>query len=204
MAYNPLTDFLALIRNGSGGAAVCEIPGLDYIVSAMARAGMFRLSVSQTAPIVNQADTVWLKPSLPSWVAEGNVFLWNASTAAYEPATPALWEALFVASAAGVSAFQSTAVAVGVVAVATTLFAIQRANPAATAIALPPVADFAARSLQVVDWSIGVVNHAITLTPDGTETIMQLPSWGLFSSAVQLAGITLYPSIDLNGWVIAP
>lgn len=204
MAYNPLTDFLALIRNGSGGAAVCEIPGLDYVISAMARAGMFRLSVSQTAPIVNQPTTVWLKSSLPSWVAEGNVFLWNAATLAYEPATPALWEALFVASAAGANTFQSTAVAVGIVAVSTTLFAIQRTNPAATAIALPPVADFAARALQIVDWSIGVVNHAITLTPDGAETIMQLGAFGLFSTADQLAGVTLYPSIDLNGWVIAP
>jgi hypothetical protein len=102
MSYNPVTDFLALIRRTSNGARVAEIPGLDFALAAMARAGIFLLSVGQVAPTSNQTVTVWLQPALQSWTAEGTVFLWNAVTAVYEPATPAFWAALLTASAAQV------------------------------------------------------------------------------------------------------
>lgn len=96
MAYSPITDFLALLRTTSGGQRVARVPGLDYVLSAMARAGMFALSVGATAPITNQAGTVWLKPfPQGSQLAESTVFLWNAIGSAYEPATPQLWAALF-------------------------------------------------------------------------------------------------------------
>jgi hypothetical protein len=97
VAYNPITDFLALIRRTSNGARVAEVPGLDYVLAALARAGLFAISVGQTAPTSNQASTVWLQPALQSWTAEGVIYLWNADTATYEPATPALWTALFAA-----------------------------------------------------------------------------------------------------------
>lgn len=100
MGYNPVTDFLALVRRTSNGARVAEVPGLDFTLAALARAGMFLLSVSQTAPASNQAATVWLQPALQSWTAEGAVFLWDASTLAYEPATPDLWSAVLSAAAA--------------------------------------------------------------------------------------------------------
>lgn len=201
MSYNPLTDFLGLLRQASGAATLERMPGMDYVLAAMARAGMITLSVGQTAPTANQATTVWLQPALPSWTAEGIVFLWNPATAAYELATPALWDIILTGSP---YVFQSAAVASNVVNNTTSLLAIQRAAPVATALILPTIASRLGKALQIVDWSSAVAGHAVTLTPSGGATIMRLTSWNLFSTADQLAGITLYPSADLNGWVIAP
>lgn len=203
MSYNPLTDFLGLLRQSASGVQLARMPGLDYVVDAMARAGMFRLSIGQTPPTSNQTTTVWLKPSVPTWVAEGNVFLWNASTGAYELATPALWNMLLAPS--GYS-FQSVALATGVINTGVTVLAVQRTAPAATALVLPSLNGqwSTGRPLKIVDWSTTVTNHLITLTPPDGSTIMRQASWSLLSTADQLAGITLHPSPDLNGWVIAP
>lgn len=202
MSYTPTTDFLALLRQTSGGVRTARMPGLDYVVAALARAGLFQLSVGQTAPTTNQQSTAWLQPSVPSWVAEGTVWLWNAVTSAYAPATPALWNALLAGGSVG--SFQTVAGASAAVNSGASILAIQRASPAGTLLTLPSVVSRAGRSLQVVDWSTAVVNHQVTLTPAGGETIMQQASWQLLSTAAQLGGITLYPSPDLNGWVIAP
>lgn len=202
MSYNPLTDFLGLLRQTALGPVELErMPGMDYVLAAMARAGIITLSIGQTAPVVNQATTVWLQPALPSWTAEGDVFIWNPATATYELATPALWDLLLTGSP---YAFQSAPVASNVVGDTTSLLAIQRAAPAVTTLILPTIASRASKPLQIVDWSTAVTNHAITLTPAGGASIMRLASWNLLSTADQLAGITLYPSADLNGWVIAP
>lgn len=203
MAYDPTIDFLALLRLTSGGVETERMPGLDYVVAAMARAGLFRLSVGQTAPTANQSTTVWLKPSVPSWVAEGTVFLWDPVTAAYVPATPALWNATISPSG---YLFQSAPNANNIVNVGVTVLAVQRAGPVATAILLPNLAAqwVTGRPLKIVDWSTAVVNHVLTLTtPDGS-TIMRLASLQLLSNAVQLAGVTLHAVPELNGWVIAP
>jgi hypothetical protein len=92
------------------------------------------------------------------------------------------------------------------IATGTTLAAVQRAAPAATTIVLPNLAAqfAAAKKLQIVDFSTGVANHVITLTVPDSATIMGAESWQLFSTAVQLAGVMLQPSPDLNAWVIAP
>lgn len=203
MAYSSTTDFLALLRNSGGVARLEQIPGLDYVVAAMARAGMFRVYVGQSAPTVNQATTVWLQTSLPSWVAEGVVFLWNAATQAYVTATPELWNLFLSGLSVGYS-FQSVNGALDTVDDGVSLLAIQRAVPAATTIILPTVASRNGKRLQIADWSTGVVNHIVTLGPNGAETIMQRAAWQLYSTADQLAGISLQPSTDLNGWVIAP
>lgn len=203
MAYNPLTDFLGLLRLTAGVVNTERMPGLDYIVAAMARAGLFTLSTSQTAPTSNQATTVWLRPSLPSWVAEGTVFLWNASTGAFELATPALWNALLTP---GGYLFQSVTGVTNAINAGTTILAVQRAAPGATALILPNLGAqwLTGRPLKIVDWSTAIINHTITITtPDGS-TIMQQAAWQLLSNAVQLAGITLHPVPELNGWVIAP
>lgn len=203
MSYNPLTDFLGLLRQDAGSVELERMPGLDYVVAALARAGLFSLSVGQTAPTSNQSTTVWLKPSVPSWVAEGTVFLWNASAGAYELATPALWNVIF--SPAGY-AFQSVAGITNAINAGTTILAVRRAAPTATALVLPNLGAqwLTGRPLKIVDWSTAVVNHIITLTTLDGSTIMQLPSLQLLSSAVQLAGVTLHAVPDLNGWVIAP
>lgn len=203
MSYNPTTDFLGLLRQTADGARLERMPGLDYVVAAMARAGLFSLSVGQTPPTVNQPTTVWLRPSLPSWTAEGAVYLWNAPTGAYVPATSALWNALLAPSG---YAFQSATLASNLINTGTTLLAVQRVNPVSTALLLPNLAAqwASGRKLQIVDFSTGVVNHTIVLTtPDGS-TIMQQPNWQLNSNAVQLGGLMLQPAPELNSWVVAP
>lgn len=94
MSYSATTDFLALLRRTSGGVRSAEVPGLDYLIAAMARAGQFLLYVGQIAPTSNQQSTVWLRPANPSWSAESSVYLYNITTAQYELATPALWAIL--------------------------------------------------------------------------------------------------------------
>lgn len=203
MSYNPVTDFLATIRNGNGAASLAEVPGLDYVVAALARAGLIRLSVGQAAPLVNQTTTAWFKPALPSWTAEGVLYLWNPVAGAYAPATPVTWTAFL--SGSGYS-FQSVAANAGAINAGTSLLAIQRVAPISTALLLPNlIAQWTSgRKLQLVDFSTAVINHVVTLTtPDGS-TIMQQNSWQLLSTADQLAGVTLQPSPDLNAWVIAP
>lgn len=203
MAYNPATDFFGLMRLNAGAITPARAPGLDIVVAALARAGLFKLHVGQSPPLSDQDTTVWLLPAEPSWTAEGTVWLWDAISQQYLAATPELWDALFVTTTAG--SFQKVTGAANTVAAATTLLAIQRIGPTATALALPSVAQRAGTPLQIVDWSTSVfADHTITITPDGTETIMQRPSWQAVSTSEVLTGLTLYPSIDLDGWVIAP
>lgn len=100
MAYNAATDFIALMRQTSGGVRTVRMPGLDYLMAALARAGVCTIAIGQTAPAINQTTTVWFKPALAgSWVQEGMVFIYNVATAEYEPATPVLWSSLLLASA---------------------------------------------------------------------------------------------------------
>jgi hypothetical protein len=80
---------------------------------------------------------------------------------------------------------------------------VQRTAPAATALALPPVASQKV-PLKISDDSTSVTDHQITLTPDGSEKIMNQSSWVLYSTDSSLAGVTLIPSTTLNGWYIAP
>lgn len=86
----------------------------------------------------------------------------------------------------------------------TVAIAIVRNNPAATALQLPDLALQQGVPLSIIDWSTNVVNHTITLTPFGAQTIMRQPTWPILSNAVQLGSLTLYPSTALNGWFLAP
>ena len=90
------------------------------------------------------------------------------------------------------------------VASGTAAIAIQRTAPTATDLTLPAVASRSGVPLHIVDWSSSVVDHTITLTPAGTEKIMQAATWKLFSNPASLGSLTLYPSVTLNGWYIAP
>lgn len=91
MVYDPTKDFLGLWRNVAGNVSKLEMPGLDYVVSALARAGVVTVSVSATAPVANQATTAWLKAAVPSYSAEGALFLWDKLTTTYLAATPTLF-----------------------------------------------------------------------------------------------------------------
>lgn len=204
MSYTPTTDFIALLRNTSNGERVLSVPGLDFVVAAMARANMFLLWVGQTAPTLNQATTVWIKPTVgASFAQESVVYLYNAGVSQYQPATPALWSTLIAVLAASSYVFQSVA-AGGPVVVGNlvTLAAVQRAAPSVTLLQLPSVGVRNGRTLRVSDWSTAVTAHEIDLTAAAGETVMQDATFKLFSTADQLAGVTLYPSVDLAGWTI--
>lgn len=94
--------------------------------------------------------------------------------------------------------------ATAVVAATTSVIAIERAAPATTGLTLGPVAARLGLPLVIADWSTAVTAHTITITPDGSETIMHNATLVLNSTASQLSGVTLYPSTDLSGWYIAP
>jgi len=82
---------------------------------------------------------------------------------------------------------------------------IARVSPTATGLMLPAVVGRNHAYLSIFDLSTSLsADHVITLTPNGSETIMGLSSWQIISTSAQLAGITLRPSTTINGWYIAP
>src|SRR4051812_39658101 len=97
MVYNAATDFLGLWRASGGNVSKMEMPGLDFVISALSRAGVITVSVSATAPVVNQSITAWLRAAVPRYSAEGAFFLGEKVTTNYLAETPALflhfWEA---------------------------------------------------------------------------------------------------------------
>lgn len=110
MAYNPATDFVGVWRRSGGNVSKAEMPGLDFVIAALARAGVITLSVSATAPVVNQSTTAWLQAAVPSFSGEGSFKLWDAGASAYAAATPALFLKFLQATAGqnGVSWWTST------------------------------------------------------------------------------------------------
>lgn len=102
MSFNPVTDFLGIWRATGGNVVKGEMPALDCIIAALARAGVITLSVSATAPVANQSITAWLRAAVPSYSAEGALFLWDKVTTAYLAATPKLF-AQFLEATAGES-----------------------------------------------------------------------------------------------------
>jgi hypothetical protein len=110
MVYNPATDFIGLWRNSGVDVSKMEMPGLDFVISALARAGVINLTVSATAPVANQSTTAWLQAAVPSWSAESAFFLWDKVTSAYLAATPELFLQFLEATAGenGVSWWTST------------------------------------------------------------------------------------------------
>lgn len=100
--------------------------------------------------------------------------------------------------------------ATGTIATDTTMAAVNRAAPAATALTLPDASLRNGRDLHIVDYSTSVTGHVITLTPhSAAQTIMRQSTWQLGSSASNLASVTLRPIVDPDNsanyvWVIAP
>lgn len=168
MAYSPTTDFLALLRQTSGGVRTERMPGLDYIVAALARTGMITLSIGQTAPAASQAAVAWFKPAVPSWAAEGTMFLWNPATTAYEPATPALWAAFFALSSSGV--LQDVAVA-GPTAIGTNTTILRVLNVGAAVALTLPLASTKQGGVLVSDWANLAGTNNITITRSGADVL---------------------------------
>ena len=79
--------------------------------------------------------------------------------------------------------------------------AIVRNNPATTAVNLPSYTTrINVGPITVLDWSSNVVQHLITVTPNGAERIMNATSYTVMSNANFLATATFWPSASLNGW----
>jgi hypothetical protein len=97
MTYTPGSDFIALWRNQSGGAAKAEMPSLDFLIAALARAGLITVSFAATQPTSNQAITMWFRPANPTYIGEGVLYLWEAASSSYKTATPTLFAAYLVA-----------------------------------------------------------------------------------------------------------
>lgn len=91
MSYTPATDFVGLWRKVGGAVGAAEMPGLDFVVAALVRAGVLVATFSGTAPTADQPTTAWFKPAVPSYSTEGALFLWDSVTDTYEAATPRLF-----------------------------------------------------------------------------------------------------------------
>jgi len=91
MTYDPSTDFVGLWRNIFGGVEKAEMPGLDFVVLALGRAGLINVVASPVAPTTNQPKTAWFRTAVPSYAAEGALYLWDADLGTYVPATPDLF-----------------------------------------------------------------------------------------------------------------
>jgi hypothetical protein len=169
MSFTANTDFLALLRLTSGGIRTERMPGLDYVVQALARMGIINLSVSAVAPAANQATTVWLQPFVPSWVAEGTVFLWNVAAGQYQVATPALWSAFFLASgSAGFVVQNITAAGPTLVQVNASIVLVQNVG-ASVALTMPLAATMGGPVL-ISDWANHAGANNITIGLTGTDT----------------------------------
>lgn len=187
MSYAPTTDFLALLRLLPGGVRTERMPGLDYIVAALARAGQFALSVGQTPPTANQATTAWFVPASSSWASEGTLFLWNAATGAYELATPTLWAAIFTASNA--AQVTQTVTAPGPANVLTNANAVLVNQAASAPIALVmPLAANKIGPVLISDWKGDAgAGNTITVTLAGADTFPGgLTSWQIADNAGSL------------------
>lgn len=165
MSYAPSTDFLALLRATSGGRRTESMPGLDWLVVALARAGIINLSVSQTAPTTNQAATAWFKPAVPSWASEGTLFLWNKATVEYEVATPALWGAIFVVSGQG--AVQDVTTVSDTVHTNASVVRVQ--NVGAPVALLMPLAETMIGPVLISDWANHAGTNNITISLSGGQ-----------------------------------
>lgn len=168
MSYASTTDFLALLRQTTGGLRSERMPGLDWLIAALVRAGMLNLSVSLSAPTTHQTITAWFKPASPSWTAEGALFLWNIVTSEYEPATPALWSNLFVATASGSTTVQDVTT-VGPVPIQGNASVVRVQNVGAPVTLTMPLAATMAGPVLISDWANSAGTNPITINTTGGE-----------------------------------
>lgn len=188
MSYAPITDFLALLRLTSGGVRTERMPGLDYIVAALARAGLINLSVGATAPTSLQATTAWFKPAVPSSSAEGILFLWNAATLQYEPASPTLWAFIFAATAASVVQDVTT---VGPVTVQANANVVRVQNVGAPVALTMPLSQNMTGAILISDWANHAGTNNITISLSGGQVFPNgAATWTLAGDG---ASVRLYP-----------
>lgn len=168
MSYNSATDFIALLRQISGGGVRTErMPGLDFVVAALSRMGFFQLSIGQVAPTTSQSTTAWFKPALQSWLLEGTLFLWNEATLQYEVATPDLWASMFVVSTSGT--VQEVTV-VGPTNVQVNADVVRVQNVGAAVALVMPLSQNMSGPVLISDWANHAGTNNITITLSGGQT----------------------------------
>lgn len=164
MSYAPTNDFLSLLRQTPGGVRSVRMPGLDFVVDALARAGLVTLVVGASPPTANQALTAWFKPATSSWASEGILFLWNPVTQEYETATPALWSALV----APVTVLQDVNT-VGPVNVQTNATIVRVLNVGAPVTLVMPLSTAKVGSVLICDWANLAGTNAIQINLSGGD-----------------------------------
>lgn len=188
MSYAATTDFIALLRQTSGGVRTERMPGLDYVMAAMFRAGIFSVAVGQVAPVANQSTTVWFKPApAGSWAAEGAVFLYNLSTLEYEPANPILWSSLLLASAIPAALVQDvTAPGPANILVGAGIVRVNQVVGAPITLIMPPSAAKVGGVL-VSDWKGDAGTNNILISLSGGDVLPGgLPNWTIASDTGSL------------------
>lgn len=182
MSYDPTRDFLSLLRQTSGGVRTERMPGLDYVVVAMARAGLILLVVGQSPPASDRVHTAWFKPAVPSWIGEGVLYLWNASSGQYEVASPGLWRAL-LGSSSSATIVQDVAV-VGPTPVQAAASVVRVMNVGApVTLSMPPAANMAGPVL-ISDWANHAGINPITITASSGDTFpLGLATWKIMGDA---------------------
>jgi hypothetical protein len=169
MSYSSSTDFLALLRLVSGSVRMERMPGLDFLVSALARAGLFKLAVQATAPTTNQSTTVWFKPATPAWASEGILFLWNSTTGLYEPATPVLWSTLLAPASSGATPVVQDVSVAGPVTINTNTTILRVLNVGAPVTLTLPLSSTKIGGVLVTDWANLAGTNNITINRSGGD-----------------------------------
>lgn len=179
--------------------------------------GTFRDYVEVRHPLVLQTDNEIQGFQLPNTthvMRSGAIYLYDSTdtTSAHNPPS-----VLVDASAPGrrykptgdtVVAEPRIITVAGTVTVAADKAIVAKlASPGVLTINLPPVANRNGVPLHLSDFAGNA--DASVIVPDGSnspgETIMSVTSWPLTSNGAGMGwAVTLWPSVDLNGWYIAP
>lgn len=203
MPYSPTADFLGLMRQQVDGVSLERMPGLDYVVAALARAGLIKVFIGQSAPMTNRPVTAWFKPALPSWTAEGTLFLWDANAGAYALATPLLWTSLLLAVAhlpPAPSTIVTHAMSPYTPLSSDTYLSVDATGGAVEISLLQSVAQTSELSIKDDTGSAPV--HSITVRPHSGETVDNYTNLAPLILVSAYDGVRLRPRI--NGYSIAP
>lgn len=121
------------------------------------------------------------------------------------PFTPAVWlastdvQAALAELAGGGALVIETGNGPYTVAADTAILVLNRGSPGASAVTLGTVAARNKLPLYIFDWAGNAGD--ITITPNGSETIMLAATWKLGSNADKKAAARFIPSTGLSGWL---
>lgn len=186
MSYNPATDFVAIIRNPGTSPQAGSLPGLDFAIDALARAGAINVQIGGPAPTSNQLTTAWFVLQANSYGGEGTFMLWNAASQTYVGATPGLFALLVEATGktAGLAAVSDTNYA----AKATDRFITFKTLTAPRVVTMPALAQFP-------------VGTEVSIADESSNASIATPitvTGGTFGNGIGPAIIAAYGSITLK------